>query len=112
MKKFSPARYMTLYGVVVMVAGLIGFLTSGSAASLISSGIFGVMALIAGYGLGKNLGFAKPLGLFTVSLLGLFFMWRTVQGSAFPALAIVGLSLIGLAFLLDKRIEVTEPPKQ
>jgi uncharacterized membrane protein (UPF0136 family) len=105
MKKFSPARYMTTYGVVVIVAGLIGFVTSNSAVSLISSGIFGMMALVSGYGLGKKLPFARPLGLLTVSLLGLFFMWRVVQGSPFPALAIVGLSLVGLAFLLDKTPE-------
>jgi uncharacterized membrane protein (UPF0136 family) len=110
MKKFSPARYMTLYGVVVIVAGVIGFITSGSAASIISSGIFGVMALISGYGIQKKLAFARPLGLLTVSLLGLFFMWRVAQGSPFPALAIVGLSLVGLAFLLDKTSDT--PTKQ
>jgi uncharacterized membrane protein (UPF0136 family) len=103
---------MTLYGAVVIVAGLIGFITSNSAVSLVSSGIFGIMALISGYGLEKKLSFAKPLGLATVSLLGLFFMWRTAQGSAFPALAIVGLSLIGLSFLLDNQVAVPEQPKE
>lgn len=103
MKKFTPARYMNLYAAIVLISGLIGFFTSGSAISLISSGIFGAMALLSGYALGKNLRWAKPLGLATTSILGLFFMWRVVQGSPFPALAIVGLSLIGLALLLDPK---------
>jgi uncharacterized membrane protein (UPF0136 family) len=109
MKRFSPARYMTLYGVVVGIAGIIGFVTSGSAVSLVSSGVFAALSLLAGFGLGRGLAWARPLGLFTVSALGLFFMTRVVQGSPFPALAIVGLSLISLAMLLDKSLPT--PPQ-
>jgi uncharacterized membrane protein (UPF0136 family) len=94
---------MTLYGVIVIFAGLIGFFTSSSLVSLVSSAIFGALALLVGYGLKQQTTWAKSLGLFTTGILGVFFMWRVVQGSPFPALAIVGLSLIGLAMLLENK---------
>lgn len=90
-----------LYGVVVLIAGIIGMITSGSFVSLLTGGIFGSLAALSGYGLSQNSKWARPLGFAVSGFLALFFMMRMIQGSPFPALAIAGLSMISIAMLMQ-----------
>ncbi len=101
MKKITPARYMMLYGVVVLIAGFIGLMTSGSLISLVTGGIFGSLAALSGYGLAQEAKWARPLGFAVSGFLAIFFMIRMIQGSPFPALAVAGLSMIAIAMLIQ-----------
>ena len=90
---------MVLYGALVAVAGVIGAITSGSAISLISGVIFGVLAIAAGFGLRRPNAWARPLGFAVSGFLLLFFAARIAQGQLFPALAVALLSLLALVVL-------------
>ncbi len=101
MNKMTPARYMMLYGVVVLIAGFIGLMTSGSLISLVTGGVFGSLAALSGYGLAQKAAWARPLGFGVSGFLAIFFMVRMIQGSPFPALAVAGLSMIAIAMLIQ-----------
>jgi uncharacterized membrane protein (UPF0136 family) len=112
MNKITPSRYMMLYGTVVLIAGFIGAMTSGSLISLVTGGIFGSLAALSGYGLKTSEKWARPLGFTISGFLAIFFMIRMIQGSPFPALAVVGLSMIAIAMLIqDGANSKPEEPK-
>jgi uncharacterized membrane protein (UPF0136 family) len=91
---------MMSYGAFVLLGGIIGAVSSGSAISLISGGISGALAVLSGIGLQKGLSWARPLGFVVAGFLALFFLWRMINAfSAFPALATFGLSITALALL-------------
>lgn len=111
MKKLTPERYMMLYGVVVGITGLIGYMTAGSFISLLMGVVFGSLAALSGYGLQTNDPRARPLGFLVSAVLGIFFMIRVIQGSSFPALGVAGLSLIAIAMLMQAGVKPEKDPE-
>jgi uncharacterized membrane protein (UPF0136 family) len=107
MKKMTPARYMMLYGTVVLIAGFIGMVTSQSMISLVVGGIFGSLSALSGWGMQNQKTWARPLGFAVSGILAMFFMIRMIQGSPFPALAVAGLSMIAIAMLIQAGAEQT-----
>jgi uncharacterized membrane protein (UPF0136 family) len=96
----NTAKFMMAYGAFVILGGVIGFVASGSAVSLISGGVSGVLAFVSGLGLQKGSSWARPLGFAIAGFLALFFLWRMINAfTAFPALATFGLSIVALALL-------------
>ncbi len=108
----NTAKFMMAYGAFVMLGGVIGAVASGSMASLISGGISGALAFLAGWGLQQGSSWARPLGFAIAGFLALFFLWRMINAfTAFPALATFGLSIVALA-LLYRDLQAIKPTSE
>lgn len=79
----APGIVILLYGLLVLGGGIIGYTASGSMASVIAGGVFGLGLLASGLGVlrGKDMGFLIA-PLLTV-LLTAFFGYRLVQSGEF-----------------------------
>jgi uncharacterized membrane protein (UPF0136 family) len=98
------ANLVLAYGAFVLLGGLIGFIASGSAVSLITGGLSGVLAIVAGVGLQRAQSWGWGLGVAVSALVGAFFVFRFVQTSSiFPALITAVLSVVVLVVLLRSR---------
>ncbi len=89
---------MLLYGIIILVGGIVGHLKAGSKASLISGLLFGLLLFAATWGMFRNKRWGDYLALITSALLIAFFAFRYVHTSNFlPAglLAVASLGVFG-----------------
>jgi uncharacterized membrane protein (UPF0136 family) len=90
-----------VYGLFVLAGGLIGFRQAGSRASLLSGGVAGTLALVAGAGLLSGREWGGWLGLVVSAALAVFFLVRYMRtGRVFPALVSLMLSLVDALVIL------------
>ena len=93
----GPGIVILLYGLLVFGGGIIGYTASGSMASVIAGGVFGLLLLASGVGVlgAKDMGFLMA-PLLTV-LLTAFFGNRLVQSGEFmPSGLMMALGLVTL----------------
>ena len=101
----GPGIVILLYGVLVLGGGIIGYTATGSMASAIAGGAFGLGLLASGVGVlrGKDIGFLiAPL---LTLLLTAFFGYRFVASGEFTPsglMAILGLVTVILYFALRR----------
>ena len=94
----TPAWIVLLYGLLVLIGGLIGHLKAASTASLIAGTTFGVLLMISSIGMFKDKLFPSYIAILLTFLLDTFFTYRfLVTYKFFPS----GLmSLISLVVLI------------
>lgn len=92
------ATIVFVYGLLIALGGVMGFVKGGSQASLISGGSFGIALLISAYFIFKGKGIAQQIALGLTFLLDGIFTYRFAKTlHFFPAGA---LSLLSLAVLI------------
>lgn len=102
----TPATICYVYGVLLILGGIMGFAMAHSTASLISGGGGGVLCLVAGRGFSHLKNWAPPLALVVALGVAGFFgkglnnpdpqkHGRAVGMTALSALTIVGLLATG-----------------
>lgn len=93
----AAAWIILIYGIVVLVGGVIGHLQAGSAASLITGASFGILLLLSSIGMFRDHLFPTYAALILTLLLDAFFTYRWVLTMKFfPAGIMSLLSLIVL----------------
>lgn len=96
-----------IYGLIVLIGGLMGFIMSQSLPSLIAGTLFGIIILFTTYHLFKEKAIAQLFALIECAILGAFFAYRYMKSYAlFPAGAMLILSALTFIILL-----VTYPKK-
>ena len=93
----GPGIVILLYGLLVFGGGIIGYTASGSMASVIAGGAFGLGLLASGVGVlrGKDMGFLMA-PILTV-LLTMFFGYRfALSGELIPSGLMVALGLVAV----------------
>lgn len=89
------------YGVIVMLGGLIAYLTTDSWISLFTATITGVALVAGGMGIMRNSIFAYLVSLGVTTVLGIFFIYRYIlTEKMMPAGIMTGLSILILLLLL------------
>jgi uncharacterized membrane protein (UPF0136 family) len=102
----TPSIISYIYGVLLILGGIMGFVMGNSVPSLLGGGIGGVLMLVAGNGFSKRQSWALPLGIIVTLLVGGFFARglsnedpkkknRALGMTALSALTIVGLLATG-----------------
>jgi uncharacterized membrane protein (UPF0136 family) len=102
----TPSIISYVYGVLLIVGGVMGFVMGKSVPSLISGGGGGLLMLLAGRGFGQRQSWALPLGLVVALAVAVFFgrninseeakvKNRALGMTALSALTIVGLLATG-----------------
>ena len=99
----APGIVILVYGLVVLGGGIIGYTASGSMASVIAGGAFGLGLLASGVGVlrGKDMGFLMAPTL--TLLLTAFFGYRFVASGEFmPSglMSVLGVVALTLYFTL------------
>lgn len=102
MKKLSLLVFV--YGVLILIGGIIGHIKAGSRASLIMGGAMSLLLFLAGFGMYKE----KKVGYYSsvvlLFILDAFFTYRlTLTHKFFPAGFMSLLSLVVLVALLMKK---------
>ena len=100
----APGIVILVYGLLVLGGGIIGYTASGSMASVIAGGVFGLGLLTSGLGVlrGKDMGFLMA-PILTV-LLTVFFGYRFAQSGEFvPSGLMVALGLVALTLYFTLR---------
>jgi len=100
----APGIVILLYGLLVLGGGIIGYTASGSMASVIAGGAFGLGLLASSLGVlrGKDMGFLMA-PILTV-LLTAFFGYRFMQSGEFMPSGLMGvLGLVALALYFTLR---------
>lgn len=94
------ATLLFLYGLLLLIGGIIGHFKANSPASLIAGIVFGVLAIGNAFAFFKGLSWAYPLGFILSSFLFLFFTYRFFLSYRFmPAGLMACLSLVLLLLL-------------
>lgn len=92
------------YGIIVLLGGLIGFLTKGSVASLAAGGVSGLILIICAFGIFKRKILPFFGAIFLSVLLTLFFAYRFYKtGVMMPAGSMSLLSFLVCVFLLTAK---------
>lgn len=90
-----------IYGLLVLLGGIMGYVQAQSLPSLISGLVFGVALLVASWGLWQGSGAAGYWAVGLTLLLALFFGYRFFStGKWMPAGGMLMLSLAALILLL------------
>ncbi len=95
------------YGILTLIGGVIGYLTKGSTASLISGSVSGLLILLSAFALlkGKMFGYYGLLGL--SGILTIVFVMRLLKTHAFmPSGLMLTLSAVMFVLLLVKKSSV------
>ena len=100
-----PVWVILIYGILVFVGGLFGYLRAKSKISLISGVIFGLAIILSGFGIHYNFEIAGKspgiyLSLSLVGILTLMFTWRFLRTKKFmPSGMMLFLSVIALIMI-------------
>ncbi len=112
MKDKLSATLAWIFGGLVMLGGLAGYVVAGSWVSLGSGLAFGTLMLASGSIMARGSLFGRCLGLLTSATLTAVFYMRFIKTLALipsGALAILGLATtIGLALLWPRQLENKE----
>lgn len=85
-----------LYGIIILVGGIIGHLKAGSRASLICGLLFGLLLLAAAWGMFKNKRWGEYLALIVSAILIAFFAFRYLNTSHFMPAGLLSLVSLGV----------------
>jgi uncharacterized membrane protein (UPF0136 family) len=97
------AGIVCLYGLLLLIGGMIGYLKAGSMASLIMGGAFALLTIASALAIGKNYKLGYYSALILSVILTLFFTFRFVKSENFmPSGLMAALSLIVIMVLLSK----------
>ena len=101
----TNAYFILVYGVIVIIGGLMGYSMAGSLPSLIMGSSFGLLLLFCGWAMLRNSTFAFYSASALAAVLALFFLYRFIEtGKVMPAGVMALLSLFILGFsLFSKR---------
>jgi uncharacterized membrane protein (UPF0136 family) len=92
------------YGVVVMLGGLIAYLTADSWVSLFTGTVAGAALVAGGMGIMRKSIYAYLVSLAVTSMLAVFFIFRYIQTEKMmPAGMMTGISVLVLLLLLVTR---------
>lgn len=95
---------VAVYGLIILIGGLIGFLKAQSLPSLIAGLSFAILLLFCAWGIKKNYLLGYIGSVVTSGLLAVFFGFRFYNsGSFMPAGLMVILSVVVFVWLLVKR---------
>lgn len=93
------AGWITLiYGVLVLLGGIMGHLKAGSAASLVAGGIFGILLIISSFGVMRDHLLPTYFALILILILDAFFTYRWLLSFQFMPSGFM--TLITLAVLV------------
>lgn len=92
------------YGLIVMLGGLIGYLTADSWVSLFAGTICGAILVAGGMGIVRNSLYAYFVSLGMTTVLAIFFIFRYITTEKLmPAGIMTGMSVLILLLLLVTR---------
>ncbi len=76
------ARWLVLYGVFLIFAGVVGYLSNPEKAktALLSGGTFGALSILWGVLIAKGFSWSRKAALITTGFLSLVFTWRATVG--------------------------------
>jgi len=110
LKMKSMTTIVFIYGLLIILGGVMGFIKGGSYASLISGGSFGIALLLSAYFISKGKSSAQYLALSLTFLLDGIFTYRFAKTLHFFPAGI--LSLLSLAVLIFLALKVKRQTKQ
>lgn len=87
---------MFLYGIIILVGGIVGHLKAGSKASLICGLLFGILLLGATWGMFRNKRWGDYLALTSSAILIAFFAFRYLHTSNFLPAGVLALVSLGV----------------
>lgn len=94
----------TIYALLVLIGGVIGFVKSGSTASIVMGSIFGLLLLLSSFLIHKKLVWGLYLSILLTAFLALFFGYRFMNSYKFmPAGLMCILSAVNLVFVYLNR---------
>ena len=92
---------IAVFGAIVLLGGIIGYVQAKSLASLFSGTILGVALLSSAIALLKNVNTAHYVAMLIAALLTIFFHYRYLEtGAVVPALMAVTSCLVTVALLI------------
>lgn len=95
--------FTIIYGVLVIIGGIIGYISAASTPSLVMGTSFGVIIIASGLGMFYRLNWGFSLALLALFILTIFFTYKfIVTMKAMPAGIMLALSLIMISLLLKK----------
>ncbi len=105
--KFS-GWFVVLYGILVSIGGIIGFVTKGSMGSLVMGSLCGILLLISGWGILQSKRLAFVAALVISGFLAAFFGYRYyLTGNLMPGGGMGVLSaLVFLLLLTTKKSKI------
>lgn len=80
-----------IYGALVLIGGIVGFVTAQSIPSLVMGSIFGIASIICGVGMIKNCRISLYLASALVTILTIFFGYRFFSSGNFMPSGLMGL---------------------
>ncbi|CDZ80625.1 Transmembrane proteins 14C [Candidatus Rubidus massiliensis] len=96
-----------LYGLLVLIGGIIGHLKANSMPSLIAGSVFGVILILIGISILKNINYAKECAIGISYFLLLFFIYRFSLSLKFMPAGFMTLVSLCVALLLTFRKDKT-----
>lgn len=99
---FVPVRiYFSIFGLLAIVGGAIGYVRAGSTVSLISGSVSGLLLLLAAFLLPGHLVAGLALGgILSLLLIGYFLPRFLRTGKMMPAGMLSLLSILGMVFVI------------
>ncbi len=86
---------VTLFGIINIVGGLIGYFKAESTASLLAGGLSGIVLLICAYGISKGNNIASIVSIIVALALGVRFISTILkQFKVMPDLIVIVFSLL------------------
>lgn len=95
--------FTIIYGILVIIGGIIGYAAAASIPSLVMGSGFGIVIAASGLGMLYRQKWGFPLALLSVFILTIFFSYRFILTmKPMPAGVMLALSLIMISLLLKK----------
>ena len=106
----SVALYQMLFGIIVLVVGILGFTQTDSYVSLIGGIVIGLDLIFLGLRLQKGWRPALPMSLFVGAMLAGYFgkQWLIDHGGFFPAILMTVLSILSILLICVILVQPTE----
>ena len=104
MKTRKTTWIVFAYSIFTLIGGIIGYLKSGSTASLISGVIFGSLLLVASFFMFQKKTIGNWMALFLAILLEGFFTWRFAKTLHFFPAGLFSLMSLGVIILVALKV--------
>lgn len=99
-----PVILVLVYGLLILVGGIFGYIKAGSLVSLMMGSGFAFLVLVSGFIMLKNFQVGSLIALILASILTLFFSYRMIKTESFMPgglMAILSLFIV-LSLLYSK----------